>query len=177
MISNPNTSNVSSSETQYHNLNDKWVLYHHLPSNKNWTLSGYEIIFNHIDTMEKIIAINETIPEDVIKFSMWFLMREGVTPIWEDPLNESGGNFSYKVINKNVYEVWKQMVYLLCGGYLCADPKYNKYINGITISPKKNFCIIKIWLNTSMYQDPAIITPIMNLTKNGSVFKKHGNDN
>ena len=171
-----NSVSQTSNESPLHMLNDKWVLYHHLPSNKDWKLSGYEIVFDNINSVEKLIAIVETIPEDMIKYSMWFFMRDGITPLWEDPKNESGGNFSYKIINKNVYEVWKQVAYLLCGGHLCVDPSHNQYINGITISPKKNFCIIKIWLNTNLHQDPGIITPIMNLTKHGSIFKKHGND-
>ena len=164
----------NNSQTQMHMLNDKWVLYHHLPSSKDWTLSGYEIIMKDIDCLEKAIVLNEKIPEDVIKYSMWFLMRQGISPLWEDPKNASGGNFSYKVVNKNVYEVWKQMFYLLCSGNLCVDTKYNEYLNGITISPKKNFCILKIWLNTTIYQDPGIIANIPNLTKHGAQFRRHG---
>ena len=50
---------------------------------------------------------------------------------------------------------------------------YNQYINGITISPKKNFCILKIWLSCSNYQDPSIIQEIPNLSNQGCLFKKH----
>jgi len=168
---------LNNTDSQKKMLNDKWVLYHHLPSNKDWTLSGYEIVMPDIDTIEKTIALNETIPEDVIKFSMWFVMRKGITPLWEDPKNACGGNFSYKVVNKNVFEVWKHMFYLLCGGSLCENPEHSKYLNGITISPKKNFCILKIWLNTTLYQDPGIIVNIPNLTKHGAQFRKHGAEN
>ena len=156
-----------------HMLNDKWVLYHHLPSNKDWTLSGYEIIMKDIDFIEKVIALNEHIPEDVIKYSMWFLMRQGVTPLWEDPKNANGGNFSYKVVNKNVFEVWKQMFYLLCGGNLCTDIKYNVHLNGITISPKKNFCIVKIWLANCKFQNAAVINEVVGIAPHGCLFKKH----
>ena len=159
-----------------HKLNDKWVLYHHLPSNKDWTLSGYDVVMKDIDSVEKLITLNESIPEDIVKYSMLFLMKQGITPLWEDPKNITGGNFSYKVINKNVHEVWKQMFYLICGGSLCVDPAHNQYLNGITISPKKNFCIIKVWMNTSQYMDPAIIANITNLTKTGTQFRKHGQD-
>ena len=156
-----------------HMLNDKWVLYHHLPSNKDWTLSCYEIVMNEIDCLEKIIALTEAIPEDVLKYSMWFVMKRGISPLWEDPKNASGGNFSYKVVNKNVFEVWKNMFYLLCGGSLCENPEYNKYLNGITISPKKNFCIIKVWLENCNIQDPSSMVDINNLQKAGCLFKKH----
>ena len=157
-------------------LNDKWVLYYHLPSDKNWTLSAYTVIMDNIDDTNKIISINETLSDNIVKLAMLFLMRSGVSPLWEDPSNINGGCFSYKVVNKYVHDVWKSMVYLLCGGTLCVDTKNFSAINGITISPKKNFCIIKIWLNTSKIQDPTIITPITNLTTNGAMFKKHGNE-
>ena len=104
---------------------------------------------------------------------MLFAMRKGITPMWEDPKNRNGGCFSFKVINKYVPSVWKSLLYALCGESLCNDPKYNSIINGITISPKKNFCIIKIWLCNCSVQDVNIIIPILNLPKQGCLFKKH----
>jgi hypothetical protein len=61
----------------------------------------------------------------------------------------------------------------MCGETLCVDKKHNSLINGITISPKKNFCIIKIWLLNCSVQDPNIIISIPNLLKQGCLFKKH----
>jgi len=61
----------------------------------------------------------------------------------------------------------------MCGDTLCVDKKYNSFINGITISPKKNFCIIKIWLENCSVQDPNIVVNIPNLMKQGCLFKKH----
>jgi hypothetical protein len=165
--------NAMSISTQQHHLLGKWDLYYHLPHDKNWELSGYTIIMSSIDTAENVISLNETINENVVKNCMLFVMRSGITPLWEDPKNRSGGCFSYKVINKQVPEIWKTLLYLLCGETLCVDPQNNKHINGITISPKKNFCIIKIWLDTSLYQDPNMIVQIPNLMKQGCLFKKH----
>jgi hypothetical protein len=159
--------------TPQHNLNGKWDLYYHLPHDKNWELSGYTIIMDSIDTAEKVILLNEYINENVVKNCMLFVMRTGITPMWEDSRNRNGGCFSYKVANKQVHEIWKNLFSLLCGETLCIEEKYNKHINGITISPKKNFCIIKIWMDTSLYQDPNIIVQIPNLLKQGCLFKKH----
>jgi hypothetical protein len=162
-----------SNSTQQHALLGKWDLYYHLPHDKNWELSSYTVIMNSIDSAEKVILLNETITENVVKNCMLFVMRNGITPMWEDPKNRSGGCFSYKVINKQVHEVWKNLLFLLCGETLSVEQKLSKHINGITISPKKNFCIIKIWLDTSNYQDAGMITEIANLSKNGCLFKKH----
>jgi hypothetical protein len=159
--------------TPHHTLNGKWDLYYHLPNVNKWDLSSYTIIMNSIDTVEKILALNDKIHENIVKNCMLFVMREGITPMWEDPKNRVGGCFSYKVANKQVYEVWTQLFYALCGETLTTDGSLSKHINGITISPKKNFCIIKIWLDTAQYQDANIIASIPNLLKQGCLFKKH----
>jgi len=159
--------------TNQHFLHGKWNMYYHLPHNKNWELSSYTSIMNSIETAEKVILLNESIHENVVKNCMLFVMREGITPMWEDPRNRNGGCFSYKVINKCVPEVWKHLFYLLCGESLCINEQNNKHVNGITISPKKNFCIIKIWLDVSSLQDPNEIVQIANLSKQGCLFKKH----
>jgi len=159
--------------TQEHLLIGKWNLYYHLPHDKNWDLSSYKLIMGDIDTVEKLVALNEKIPENITKHCMLFVMRKGIAPMWEDPKNRHGGCFSFKVTNKQVPDVWKTLFYLLAGETLSLEPKYNPQLNGITISPKKNFCIIKIWLCDCSVQDPSIITPIANLVKQGCLFKKH----
>lgn len=156
-----------------HTLNGKWNLYYHLPHDNNWSLSSYTSIMNSINSVENIVGLNEKINENIVKSCMLFVMREGITPMWEDSKNRHGGCFSYKVTNKNVYEVWKKLFCLLCGETLSEEPENSKYINGITISPKKNFCIIKIWLSSSEFQDPNFIVNINNLPKQGCLFKKH----
>ena len=156
-----------------HALDDKWNLYYHLPHDKNWELSSYTIIMNGMETVEEVLSVNTIISENIVKNCMLFMMRQSITPMWEDPRNRNGGCFSYKVINKYVYEVWHDLFLLLSGESLCIERAHNKHVNGITISPKKNFCIIKIWLDTSELQDPGIITAIPNLLKQGCLFKKH----
>ena len=156
-----------------HTLNGKWNLYYHLPNDKSWSLESYKLIMENIQTAESLVALNETMTENVVKHCMLFVMRAGITPMWEDKQNRNGGAFSFKVINKHVYQVWKTLFYLLCGETLSSDPKYNSLINGITISPKNNFCIIKIWMSTCELQDSNIITNINNLSKQGCLFKSH----
>jgi len=165
-----NTLSVPNSE---HYLDDKWNLYYHLPHNNNWDLSSYTIIMDSVDTAEKVVTLNESLNDNIVKNCMLFVMRKGITPMWEDPRNRNGGCFSYKITNKFVPDVWRAMFYSLCGETLCTDLKHNKHVNGIAISPKKNFCIIKIWMDTSELQDPDVIANIPNLVKQGCLFKKH----
>jgi hypothetical protein len=160
---------------QQHTLNDKWDLYYHLPNDRKWNLESYTVISKDISNAEDIIAINNALTDNIVKKSMLFLMRKGITPLWEDPSNRNGGCFSFIVSNKIVKNVWTEMSYLLCGETLTVSPEHTKHINGITISPKTTFCVIKIWLDTmeTEYQNVHIIRDITNLSKDGCIFKKH----
>jgi len=164
---------TNSTPTQTHPLIGKWDLYYHLPHDKNWALDSYKTIMKDIDIVEKVMALNESIPESIVKYSMLFVMRNGITPQWEDPKNRNGGAFSFKVINKQVFEVWKIMFAALCGESLFIENEINNSVTGITVSPKKNFCILKIWLDNCECKDPNMIITIPNLQKHGCIFKKH----
>jgi hypothetical protein len=94
--------------------------------------------------------------------------------MWEDPKNRNGGCFSYKVSNKNVCDVWKELNYVLVGETISAEYSFVNCVTGITISPKKNFCIIKIWMSNCDFQNPAsVTTEVKGLLPQGCIFKKH----
>ncbi len=165
-------SNTDSLEKPVHYTNDKWTLYYHLPNDNDWTINGYKVIMSNIDTIEAVNELIEKVSENTVKNCMLFVMRNNVEPLWEHPLNKNGGCFSYKILNKYVYSVWNTLFKLLCGESLSND-EVSPHINGITISPKKNFCIIKIWFDNFDYQNPEIIETIEHLSLNGCIFKKH----
>jgi translation initiation factor 4E len=154
-----------------HKLYDNWTMWAHLPHDTDWSLSSYKNIIT-LETIEEALAFFEGFPEVMTKNCMLFLMRNGIQPIWEDEKNKKGGCFSYKINNRNVAYSWKNLSYVLLGETL-TTPELSKHINGITISPKKNFCIIKIWFENCNYNNPDIITEIDGLSKHGCLFKKH----
>lgn len=162
-----------SNPTTTHPLNGKWDLYYHLPNDSSWNLSSYKTIMKDISSVEDVVSLNKSIHESIIKNTMLFVMKSGITPMWEDEKNRNGGCFSFKVLNKQVNNIWKQLFCALCGETLCVDKKHNEFINGITISPKKHFCIIKVWLSTLELQDPDCLITIPDLHKQGCIFKKH----
>jgi hypothetical protein len=58
---------------------------------------------------------------------------------------------------------------------LVDDIKIQENINGITVSPKKNFCIIKLWFNSNVDENSIIkinknIKEIENFE---GIFKRH----
>jgi hypothetical protein len=157
----------------FHNLKNNWTLWAHLPHNTDWSIKSYIHIFT-FKTIEETIAVTETLPPVLVENCMLFIMREGVRPIWEDPKNKNGGCFSYKVSNKNVYKVWKDLTYVIVGETVSKNMNFVNSVTGITISPKKNFCIIKIWMTDCNNQNPEIVTSdIKGLVSQGCLFKKH----
>lgn len=164
---------VATEDSTNHLLHDKWTVWAHLPHDTDWSLNSYKHIFR-IETVEEAITLTETLPEKMIKNCMLFIMRDGIHPTWEDPQNANGGCFSYKISNKSIKEAWKLLTYRLIGETLVNDEKLSNMVNGITISPKKNFCIIKIWCKTCDHQNAKIIKPINDLIiPHGCLFKKH----
>lgn len=163
---------INESSNTYNKLQNKWCLWAHLPHDTDWSLKSYKLIYK-FDTIEETVVLFETLPEQMVKNCMLFVMKEGIQPIWEDPKNRTGGCFSYKVTNKNVVNTWKYLAYYLIGETLAVDVNKSQLINGITISPKKNFCIIKVWLSSCNYQNPNIINEVKDITAYGCLFKKH----
>ena len=121
-------------------LFDKWVLWAHLPHDTDWSLGSYKDIMR-LEYAEDVVSLYSYLPEVLIKNCMLFLMRDGVTPTWEDKENRNGGCFSYKISNKDVPNVWRSLSYILTGETISTDPKFILKVNGITISPKKHFVL------------------------------------
>ena len=151
----------------------KWDYYFHLPFEKAWDLASYRVLHKQMAFAEEVLFVAELVHENLIKRCMFFVMRAGITPQWEDPKNRDGGCFSFKIQFKLVHSIWRDLLFAACGERLFLDKRHHALLTGITISPKKNFCIVKIWLCNCTLQDPESIAPIRNLTIAGCLFKKH----
>ena len=166
------TTELTSNE-EHHLLSDKWTLWAHLPHNTDWSIASYIKIFTY-STVEETIAVTETLPSILVENCMLFMMRDGIKPTWEDPKNRNGGCLSYKISNKTVAKVWKELSYVVVGGTVSKQSGYVNNVTGITISPKKNFCIIKIWMSDCSNQNPELVTTdLKGLSSQGCLFKKH----
>ena len=171
-----NTININNSDNSHHSaphsLSDTWILWAHLPHDTDWSIKSYTKIYE-FNTLEQAVTITEMLPPKLIINCRLFLMRKGINPIWEDERNRNGGCFSYKIINKDVPGAWKQMSYLLVGETMSDNVKILPHINGITISPKKNFCIMKVWVANCLFQDASVIREVEGVSSHGCLFKRH----
>jgi translation initiation factor 4E len=151
-------------------LKTTWVLWGHLQHDSNWNMDSYTQI-STISHVEELIELIDILPDKLLTNYMLFMMREGINPVWEDPQNKEGGCFSYKVDNKYVKEIWSDLCYSILGNSI-SNETVNNTITGVSISPKKSFCIIKIWMSSCKYQDASVMN-IKQLKPMNCLFKKH----
>lgn len=157
----------------YNLLENKWNLWSHLPHDDDWSEKSYKKIYK-FNYVEDVITIINIIPEIIVNNSCLFIMKENIFPMWEDKMNRQGGCFSYRVSNKFVYQTWKELVYVLTGNTISDNENFVLSVNGISISPKKHFCVIKIWMKTCDFQNPQVITnQIKSLIPQSALFKIH----
>ena len=77
-------------------LNDSWILWYHDPNDLNWDIFSYKIV-SSIKTIKDFWNTYEFLKNNVIENSMFFIMREGILPLWEDSKNVNGGCWSFKI--------------------------------------------------------------------------------
>tara|TARA_Y100000996_G_scaffold346769_1_gene284978 strand:- start:4114 stop:4638 length:525 start_codon:yes stop_codon:yes gene_type:complete len=163
---------MADTSSKTHTLYDKWVLWAHLPHDTDWTMESYIRIMT-ISSCEDAVELYKSIPEKLTTNCMLFLMREGITPTWEDGRNRNGGCFSYKIPNKSVSELWAKLSFSVMGETISRDPAFLRKTTGVTISPKRAFCIIKVWMEDMDFQNPRLIEDAIGLPSHGCLFKKH----
>lgn len=127
-------------------LNDTWSVYFHNPYDNNWDESGYIKLFS-IGNIEEFWMFNSLVRNHTNE-GMFFIMREYIFPKWNDIENKNGGFLSIKLLKEKVPSFFENICMNLINETL-LKPEYYQHadkINGISISPKKHFCIIKVWL-------------------------------
>jgi hypothetical protein len=137
---------------QIHLLNRKWNLWYHDPNNTCYTLDSY-INLGVIDSIESFWHYFYQLKLTQLQNGMFFLMLNGILPTWED--NLKGGFWSYKIDKKEIAQAWTKLsIHLLSDNFvenydddITKKSDYNDEIIGISISPKKTFSILKVWVN------------------------------
>jgi len=168
------TNSVTSTPLMY-----RWTMWYHSPESNIWTSDSYKKIFT-ITSIEEFWACYELIKEQYLSLGMFFLMREGIEPTWEDPQNITGGCWSFKVGRKDTYNTWLELSIALLGNTLVKQHQSQMLVNlltGISISPKKGFCIIKIWNRDSQFSDSKLLTDsIPGIILEESIYKSFSDE-
>jgi hypothetical protein len=131
-------------------LPQSWVLWYHDPNNSDYSLNSY-IKISGIVSAQHFWTVVEAISPEAWNSGMFFLMREGIRPLWDAPENDKGGAWSKKIDATETRDVFLDcMVHCLAEKMLT---KQNECIAGVTLSPKGQFHIIKIWNLTTAVHD------------------------
>lgn len=119
-----------------------WTLYFHSPEETKWTLNT----FINIGTMKNwgnFWNIIDILKQDCLSNGMFFMMREPSPPLWESHQNIRGGCYSFRCQNKDASDIYLNHIIAAMIDTLNNNP--DNRLNGISISPKRGFNIIKIW--------------------------------
>lgn len=159
----------------FHKLPKTYTLWYHNPNEDNWSIESYHEILT-FQTVEEFLILENYIKPKMIEYGMFFLMLDGIAPVWEDNNNINGGVLSWKVENSNSAKYWQESVIHFIANSFLSNFDTNDLINGICISPKRNFNIIKIWLNKQIDYSQFQYAPTITMTKNKPIYKSHRNN-
>ena len=127
-------------------FNDNWKVWYHSINDNSWDNSSYQNIID-IQNIYDYCIFKENISKNALQKCMFFIMRNNIFPTWEDINNKDGYCISYKIYNKTLIRDFYSILLELLNERITT--KYT-IVNGISISPKKEFNIIKIWLRENI---------------------------
>ena len=134
-IFNKKHPNYLTSDGKSHKLHDTWVLWNHPINSKDWEITGYNKLIS-VKTVEEFWNLFNDLP--TVTTDMWFFMREGIPPRWEDPVNLEGGSFKFRVHESKADNMWYTLSLHLVCEMMCRNIEDSTLITGISISPKRH---------------------------------------
>jgi len=157
------------------NLQNTWVLWNHSINDNNWSMNSYKKLYT-INNLYDYKLLEEVVTNNNLQNTMLFLMRDEIFPIWEHPDNRMGSCASFKVASKDILTTWNNLIKNCIIENLENDIKNYNNINGILISPKKEFNIIKIWFRDNIETLKNINTFEPYICEENCRLKKHITD-
>ena len=146
-------------------LTNKWTLWYHHEKD-NWKISGYKKIYE-IETIGDFWKLHNNWDKlKGINYRHYFLMKDDIAPLWEDPLNFNGGCWSYKIHEDLSEKLWNELAV-----YLVSNQIINNSLEAVGLSiclKKNNNAVIKIWNTNSKNNSLCEI--------NKDLIKKWGTD-
>jgi len=119
-----------------------WTLYFHSPEETKWTLNTF-VSLGSMKTWHDFWTIIDGLKSDLLSDGMFFMMRDPSPPLWESHQNIRGGCYSFRCQKQFASEIYINYIIAAMLGTL-QNTDANR-INGITISPKRGFNIVKVW--------------------------------
>lgn len=126
-----------------------WCLYYHNPADMRWTAESYQLVAL-VKTWGEVLAVLRDLDDSSIQHGMFFWMREGVPPLYENHNNIKGGCYSLRVSRVRASHYFHLYTFASMLEKVVENSDSN-VIQGVSISPKRiveknqSFNVIKIW--------------------------------
>jgi hypothetical protein len=144
-------------------FNESWNLWYHPVDSDEWNLVSYSKILT-IDTISEYWMMINTIEN--WHCGLFFLMKDGYVPLWEDEKLRNGGGLCFKYNLNQLKKYW--IIYTT----LCVLNKFNANVIGVSLSPKSKFFTTRIWtLNGSAIMDKSTYSE---LPKDYHIYEYNG---
>ena len=134
-------------------------LYFHDPGLQDWSQESY-VKITDISTVGDFASAAASLTPDIVRLGMFFLMREGVMPTWDDPHNIDGGCYSIRVIGDDIHRTFLALCFDVCAGEVISEGAearegLESLVTGVSVSPKNNFSVVKVWTSARVPEDPV----------------------
>ena len=150
---------------------NEWnIWYHNIKT--DWTINGFKNIYN-IKTIEDYWKLyNNWEKLYYINNKHFFIMKNEILPIWEEPTNKSGGCWSFKVSENMAQKLWDDLSMYLVTENLSS---IKDDIVGLSSCLKKNNCtVIKIWNKNSQNNNIDLLAkPILDKWGRDIIYIAH----
>ncbi len=118
-----------------------YTLWCHDIYNKDWSIKSYQKLFV-MKTVSDFWSVFNNFNKLGMKYMHFFLMKNNIFPTWESVDNRDGGVCSFKADIEKAILVFEDLNVRMMCSTLNHD---NDDVNGISISPKNNWAMIKVW--------------------------------
>ncbi|KAL0143471.1 translation initiation factor eIF 4e-like domain-containing protein [Mucor lusitanicus] len=101
-------------------------------------------VISSAKTLQKFWAIHNNIdgPDKLGFRSTFHFMKKGIKPIWEDPHNEYGGSYNFKINKQHTVLAWRDILVLLIGENM---DWIKNTVYGVSVSCRQHVDNYQIW--------------------------------
>jgi len=132
-------------------LNSLWRVWVHENNNENWDIESYNLIYT-IENISQLWRFLNTFDNMDRINRQFYIMRDGIMPIWEDNNNKNGVICSIRcdnIIKNTIYNSEFGVDVFSCFCIMVLNEcftKKNLDINGLCYSIKNRNILIKFWI-------------------------------
>lgn len=127
----------------------KYTLWYHNPNENLFTESTFTKVLD-INKPEELFAMHKLLilNQKILLNGLFYIMKDNIKPVWNNKHHINGGSLSWKIDRHLSVKYWENLVALFISGNFNHLEKYK--VTGISINPKKNCNILKIWFGRTI---------------------------